>query len=248
MSEMRWCCGRLTPCVEADTTAAEERRYDDAELERFVNAPERPPFPRPDGASADTSVSAIVAATSKIGAGSSAFWADPRSLAAAATADVRNNTMPFNHHQQQQQQQRKNPNPKPKRDANVAAAAAAARAALGDLDELSDGSPMGSAAYDRVKPDLSMFALPDGGGPIQDMSRMSEREVAALVPPAFAFENRNHNLAQNQPPLEITNWDTSDSEDDPGSPELRRQPPPPPIRKIDDMWGSSGGGGEGGGN
>lgn len=125
----------------------------------------------------------------------------------------------------------------PRRDPKVAAAAAAARAALGDVeDELdSDDSPMGSAAYDRVKPDLSMFALPAGDGPIQDISRLSAREVAALVPPAFAFPANDRHQ-----PLEITNWDTSDSDADPGSPELRRSLPPAPMRKIDKMWGSSG--------
>ena len=105
--------------TEADTTAAEERGYDDAELERFVNAPDRPArlaIPRPAGG---MSVSETAAAHSKIGKGSG-VWADPRAFAAAATADVRNNTVPFNP-----------PRGQKARDPRVAAAAAAARAALG---------------------------------------------------------------------------------------------------------------------
>jgi hypothetical protein len=109
---------------------------------------------------------------------------------------------------------------------------------IGDIDELSDGSPMSSAAYHRIKPDVSMFAMPDGNpdGQIPDMSKLSAREVAALVPPAFNFPSAG-DFDTNA--LEITNWDTSDSEADPGSPELRRQLPPAPIRKIDKMWGGS---------
>ena len=66
------------------------------------------------------------------------------------------------------------------------------------------------------------------------MSKMGAREVAALVPPAFKFE-------QNQSQLEVTNWDTSDSEADPGSPELRRSLTSGPVRKVDDSWGSGAG-------
>ena len=134
----------LRPCTE------EDRQLDDAELVRFVNAPEEQIsiFPQTGTASASA------AAASKLG-----------------------------RNQRPQQLQL------PANVATAAAAAAAARASLADTDEV-EYSPLKSY-YDRVKPDMSLLANPagDGGGPIHDMSKLSEKELKAMIPPAFNYQN-----------------------------------------------------------
>jgi len=206
---------RFAGSGEADTTAEEDRLADDAALVRFVNAPDRPLFPQTGTAAA------AAAAASKLGLGGGDMWGDPETMAAAAAA-VKKNTTPFNQRQQQQRpQQLQLP-----ANAAVAAAAAAARAALDDIDELS------GVTWDSVKPDMSYFVNPagEGGGPLIDPYKLSERELKAMIPPAYNYMNNSR--------FEVTGFDTSDSDADPGSPELRRQIPPPPIRKIDGFWGS----------